>query len=103
VASAGPRAVREVNRGLSTPVHDGPEPAILPRVEQPSDGYTPCAVRALLDALAALDATWVKRHRAINTLGLFAVIAAKRGRRDQSGRDRSTSACSVAGMFRQQT
>ena len=82
MASAGPRIVREVTTGLSTTAHDGPEPAMLPLGEQPSDGYTPCAVRALLDALAAQDATWVKRHRAINTLGLFAVIAAKRGRRD---------------------
>ena len=39
-------------------------------------------VHALLQGLAAQDATWVRRHRALNTLGLFAIIAAKRGRRD---------------------
>lgn len=40
------------------------------------------AVRALLDACAVHDHTWVKRHRALNTLGLFAILAAKRGRKD---------------------
>lgn len=63
----------EVNAGGHAP---------LSAQEQAGGRAGSCVIRTLLDALATQDASWVKRHRAINTLGLFAIIAAKRGRRD---------------------
>ena len=88
-ASAGSRMVRTAGTGSQRVHAANSRPQAGPTARGGGHGAPSApseaalsSINAILRSLAAMDATWVKRHRTINTAALFAIIAAKRGRRD---------------------